>query len=797
MIARLSHKVFDAESRDSVERSLSMMRRLALALLLGSALLCTSTSIAAADNQQECSNESLRSALGLTLLPDCRAYEMATPPYKEGYPILVRNVAANGESAIVLSLATLADSQGSSERLEVGSIYLDRRTNEGWRLSPLNAPMPQFVGQYMVAAEADRGETLWLQHTLAQSATSRGLYARSSTGLFSFIGPDSLPNAAEGEPSDTSGLATGEFAPVKAATYDYGHVLLEAVEPQERWPFDETSGTAHSLYEYSGTDNKEPTLVGVEGGRGSRKLIALCGTTMGAGRLGSSYNALSSDGETIFFTVNACSPGPATTEVYARLHGGVGDVGSAETIDVSASECTVACGEAKSGKNFEGASEDGKLVYFTSTQKLTNNAIDGTAGGDATGKGCAKIGIPTPPEVGGCNLYVYNFTKPVGERLKAVSIGGEVLGVAGIAEDGLRVYYVSRAEIGSSGENVYASRPMEGQPNLYVYDAVSGKTSFVATLAENDHEDWSKRFERPVQLAGSNGRYLLFADSAPNVTPDDSSSVTQLFEYRAPGEGEGGEPGEAAELVRVTKGEEGFNEDGNGVSVGPALELILENASRLGDGVDFKSTTNRLNISVDGRRVFFSTTGQLSARATSAAHGCESLYEFGTPGALSKGSVHLVSDGSDTTLYRGAVCGILFQGMDASGSNVLFSTGDPLLMGDVDGGQLDNYDARVGGGFTPPPSSEACNLGSCEGATSSPPMLPVVGSANAGGETSVVVTSDKKDTVHGKKRAGSRLAHALEACRGKPRRRRATCERSVRRRLAVAARVSGRKKGDR
>ena len=44
-------------------------------------------------------------------------------------------------------------------------------------------------------------------------------------------------------------------------------------------------------------------------------------------------------------------------------------IAEAETIDVSASECTEAAA-ANLGKNFEGASENGEQVFFTSTQKL-------------------------------------------------------------------------------------------------------------------------------------------------------------------------------------------------------------------------------------------------------------------------------------------------------------------------------------------------------------------------------------------------------------------------------------------
>lgn len=780
----------------AIKTPLCRRRRMLLLLVLlpclGTGSFWASTSTAVGD-QQHCENENLRSALGWTLLPTCRAYEMVTPSYKEGYPLLRSDFAANGESAILFSLATLAGNLGSGERVEQGSIYLDTRTSTGWRLTPLDPPSSQFVGQLMVSAEVDSDETLWIQHTVQQAATNHGLYVRSSDGNFSFIGPSSPPSGSEEEPSDTTGLTGGEFAPPKAATVDYEHVVLEAQAAEARWPFDQT-GRGHSLYEYTGTGNSEPTLVGVEGPRGSRELIGTCGTTLGSGVFGSRYNALSGDGERIFFTVAPCSPKPATATLYARLHGGIDGIGPAETVDVSKSECTNLCGEAESGANFEGASEDGRLVFFTSTQKLTNEAIDGTTGGNAAqGEGCAGISAPPPPETGSCNLYMYDFSKPVGKRLTTIA-SGEVLGVAGLAENGSRIYYVSRAKVKSGGANVYGNLPLEGQANLYVYDTSSGKTTFVVTLGkEADKSDWSREFLRPVEVAGPSGRAMLFASSTPNITPDDTSTVTQLFEYRAPGESEGDGSGEAAELVRVTKGEDGFSEDGNSIGAGVSLEVLVEISKRIGDNADFKSTANRLTMSTDGRRVFFSTTAQLSPRAVSAGHECESLYEFNTSAALSEGSVHLVSDGTDNTLYRGAICGVLWQGIDATGDNVLFNTGDPLLAGDVDNGQLDIYDARVEGGFDTPPRSPACSLGSCEAPVSTPPVLPVAGSSSTPGEgpTSFSSATGNQKSASKAQRPGARLARELSVCRAKPRARRRACERSVRRRL-VSKRVGAR-----
>src|SRR6185312_194710 len=151
--------------------------------------------------QPECTNESLRSALDLTLLPNCRAYEMVSPPYKEGYPTLVVSVAASGDSAILSSLGALAGARGASELITTGSEYFATRTAGGWRLSPLSPPVSEFVGQRMVTADASNGMSLWVQHPPNQGAFSRGLYARSAAGVFNYIGPASPPSKLPEESS--------------------------------------------------------------------------------------------------------------------------------------------------------------------------------------------------------------------------------------------------------------------------------------------------------------------------------------------------------------------------------------------------------------------------------------------------------------------------------------------------------------------------------------------------------------------------------------------------------------------
>ena len=561
-------------------------------------------------------------------------------------------------------------------------------------------------------------------------------------------------------------LTHGLDVPV-AATSDYGHVVLFAETTEAYWPFDLTTGFRGSLYEYSGTDNQQPILVGVSGAKGSSKLLGVCGTNLGGAGLGggsSVFNALSNDGESVFFTVLPGCGSPVTAEIYERLHGSLNSPMAAETDRVSEDDCTTVCG-GESGKNFEGASEDGKLAFFTSTQKLTADATDQTADGDATeGEGCAgMISAGT-----GCNLYEYDSSRPEGSRLALIS-GGEVLGVAGIAQDGTRVYFVSKSAMGAVGINEFGGSPRAEQPNLYVYDTHTKTAMFIATLSPSDKGDWKREFNRSIQVGGEKGAFLLFASSATSLTPDDETATRQLFEYDANTE----------ELVRLTKGENGYNDNGNGATNGASVETRRQS-------IEFKAGVDTLNMSYDGRTVFFLTQGQLSPRAVSAQQGCRNLYEFHSSGPISQGVVSLVSDGRDTQLDKGTFCGPEFQGMDASGGNVLFSSADPLIPGDVDGVQRDLYDARVGGGFpvSPGDSEGLCGAGECEGVSGSAPALPTPGSLTQGaegvGSLPVVVSAPagkKKGVVSSR---AQRLARALKVCKAKPKRRRVVCEREAR-----------------
>ncbi|HUN77733.1 MAG TPA: hypothetical protein VMU32_02315 [Solirubrobacteraceae bacterium] len=655
-------------------------------------------------NAEECPNAKIRSLLASELLPSCRAYELVSPAYKEGYPLGGSRLTAEGNRVMLSGLPNLASTPGEGESPLEAAVYIDQRTTTGWHLVPFNTSLTDYVGQLPIAYETTNEDSLWQQHTPTESALSRGLYRRTAQGDYELIGPlNSQPTNHENDNYIDTG-PENEADPV-AATSNYNHVVLFASNSKDFWSFDQTSGSGNSLYEYSGTNNLAPVLVGVIGPKGSQSLIGLCGTIPGGGSQGSEYNMISLSGETIFFTEEPeeeCGkPAPSTYEIYARLHGSLQSSLPAETVAISESACTSECGEA-SGKNFEGASENGEKVFFTSTQKLTNNAVNGTFGGNAArGAGCSAV-LTQLGTKGGCNLYEYNFGRQPGMRLKLIE-GGEVQGVLGIAENGERIYFVTKDILGSIG-NEFGQTAQLGGANVYEYNTRRHRTAFVATLSlQRDGTDWLRSHRRSAELAGSGGEFLLFTSSKEGLTPDDSTSATQLFEYDAV----------TQELVRVTQGEHGYASNGL-TAQGISPESIARVASRLGSGSDFKAAYTSLNVSTDGKRIVFETKGQLSPRASSSESGCTSVYEYSSENAISNGTVALISDGRDIQPYAdNEACGAEFQQIDATAENVLFSTSDPLIPEDTDGFQLDIYDARIDGGIANDSSSICYSSESC------------------------------------------------------------------------------------
>jgi hypothetical protein len=658
---------------------------------------------------QGCPNEALRSELRSGQLPDCRAYELVTPVYKEGQVAAntVYALSADGSHMIATMFGAFADTR--EDRLGdqlLGDPYEFTRTATGWKASSLGAPAATYLSNGVYDVSADLSRSLWELATrpaaglpaaeqpegVQNEASVMDFYIESSPGVFAEIG----------RPTASAKRANGSQFHYLGGSEDLSRVLF-SVEPGFRWPFDKTAASANTLYEYVGTGSREPLLVGVNGPSGSEDLVSKCGTRLGSAGApggGSTYNAISASGARVFFTAvgtreaSSCE-GPQWGELFAReeqpLRNGEAPAAKMATVAISepSEEDCKACltGEgSRAPAVFQGASLDGSKVYFMTAQELL-------------------------PGAKGENLYEYDFNGPARAKVTLVSRGArsenaEVQGVARVSEDGSTVYFVAAGRLaGASNSQGYEAEA--GKDNLYAFErgesSPEGRTSFVATLSAGDEEDWRQADFRPVHLS-IDDHFLVFPSGADLTHEGTTPGVSQVYQYDS----------QTGALVRASIGQGGYNNDGRTPAIGSGLLSKLPAAYE----VDSPAQAAGVLAPSDGA-VFFQSADALTPQALS-----DQVDELGDPVPnvyeYRQGSVYLISDGRDLSNINSGPSAALI-GSSASGADVFFATADSLLPGDTDT-QQDVYDAHVGGGF-PVPAVASCEEEACRGALSQVPPL--------------------------------------------------------------------------
>lgn len=708
-----------------------------------------------------CPNEQVRSETHSASLPDCRAYEMVSPVYKEGALVHPLFLGESGSRLIGESFGTFA---GAEHNVSLpGEYYSFGRTGVGWSGVAAGPPASLFSGTEYLAilkgTDREADKAVW---TLGVSAIGRSptyLYSREGGGPFVPIGPEQESNATTSQ--------QGEYA---GASDDLTKVLFQlfsdnpsrGIESSDLlWPGDTTiDGSQPSLYAYSSPGQREPELVGVSNERhldsnSEADLITQCGTVLGSGLEGTMYNAVSARGQDVFFTARpgGCvfsgaghatetGSGPPSAELYARVN-------ATTTVPISvpsATDCSGACAAASPRRSvFQGASESGERVFFTTPQTLLNEDHDGTA-----------------------DLYEAILRNGVVTNLVMVSRGGagdptpgegaEVLGVSRVSEDGSHVYFVASGVL--TGPNTESRAPALSANNLYVSDTETGTTTFIATLSGEDEADWQPQDVRPFQVTPS-GQFAVFT-SVAEPGQEHTGASKQVYEYDAA----------LQRLTRISIGQNGFNNNG--------LTPSLEEAAVVGAPKFYRTAAHSeqftsLAVSADGQYVAFEAKEALTPLAV---EGFNNVYEYHA------GQVELVSDGQDVGIpsVTGLGGGSQLLAIDESGGDVFFTTTDQLVAQDTDT-QRDIYDARVDGGFPAPVSTGGCGGEECQGRSSSPPQLPNPASASAIAEDGIapsLVAPATRRLVKSPTRA-QKLAEALKACRKSTSKKlRASCERSAR-----------------
>ncbi len=514
-------------------------------------------------------------------------------------------------------------------------------------------------------------------------------------------------------PAPETGIFLANFH-IASASRDLSHIVF-SLDGSVGWNGDPTLAGRNDLYEYVGTGKSEPVMVAVTGGPGSTELIGQCGAVVGGPTPSSEFNAVSEDGDIVFFTpvardhdIACGGAAPAVAELYAR-------VSESETVAVSVPECLSGCAAGPlSDSVFAGASHDGSKVYFLSTQKLTEQASEDGTGGDTAdrkaGSGCQQA------QGTGCNLYEYDFSKPIGERLMAVSAGSStphVQGVVRISEDGSHIYFVAQGKL-TNEVNARGEEAQAGMNNLYVFEpglSAEGRVRFVTgKLIASDQELWGSVYgldSRPAQ-ATPDGAHLVFESHADLTSDDTSEGVWQVFEYDAT----------TGTLRRISVGNGGFNNNGNTNEYDATIP-----------GTRFVSEVGALPaplaLSNDGKYVFFQSVNHLTAGMGSPKSGnaTRNVYEY------HEGAVYLIyrGDGYEVSFFGP------FLGTSATGSDAFFQTIDKLAPEDTDT-QPDIYDARIKGGRSLQTVLERCQAESCLGGLGGAAVLGVPGSATLTGD---------------------------------------------------------------
>jgi hypothetical protein len=629
-------------------------------------------------------------------LPDCRAYEQATPIDKHG---------ANAQGSVNLFQAS-----GAGDRITFftnGGLpstggatglfpFMASRGPAGWStdgLQPLTDP-----GFGISINVLGWSEDLSTTAVVAPGTGNVGLalYLRDSdTAAYKPgpAGPALFPSVADFA-ADTSHLIFEDSnnilpgAPAgKNNLYDLDHDTLTLAS---RIP----GGSATSCDDETGPAC-EPAPNGAFAGpyNWTNSNLSEFGGARGAYY---TQNTISRDGSRVIFTA------AGSGQLYVREDG-------ARTTRISASQRTTPDPNGEKPAAFMAATPDGSKVFFTSCEKLTD---DSTAFSTAE-NACTSMEFGEALQ--GQDLYSYDvesgeLTDLTVDTNAGDEKGAAVQGVLGASEDGSYVYFAANGVLrpGASPGNCTTAPGTGKSCNLYV--SHDGTPTFIASVDGSlDDEDWAPRTRTTdsavrTSRVSADGTVLLFS-SVRSLTGYDNTEVTasacgnletagercaQLFRYSAPEE----------ELACISCNPAGVRPKGV-AALGTIRNFVFYSLS-------FTFLTR--NLSPDGDRVFFDSADALLPTDT---NGVIDVYEWEAEGTgtceTAGGCIYLLSSGTspDPSWFGDA---------SLDGEHAFLFTGEQLVPGDRD--QLyDVYDAGVGAGLaaqhalSPPTcTSTACQV---------------------------------------------------------------------------------------
>jgi hypothetical protein len=676
-----------------------------------------------------------------TNLPDGRAYELVSPPDKNGGDIVADSqrtrAAADGSALGFISLTAFGDPLGTG----VASDYISVRSknanpgSNGWSthsISPLQDGLPlvsllgnnesHYVGEF--TDDLSTGATMaWSPLTDEPNvAAVENLYRRvnlrqAGPGDYQLLSGCPLCAATSSPLRPISGgrfpaLATEDMRPYLAgaspsfedAIFESRQNLTSDAPAQPGLCSPDVFGyflCETRLYEWvRGTVRLAGILPD-----GTAAEVSIAGAGAGGNRPsgpGLTPHTISdgSDGHSrIFFTAptdsdGTTSPGEGAGNLYVRTDGTMSEqLNLPERGDPDAFAPAL----------YLDASRNGERVFFMTSQALT---------GDAPMDGQPKI-------------YMYDTTKPGSAPDNLTYLGSHMVGMIGASDDGHYAYLVNHDTITLWHDGATVDfGPVPAPPN------------------------------RTEDLTAPTAWF--FAARQARVTPDGKHMVYRVVDD---------------DLVEVLYS---YDADTNQVTcvscpgaASPTADASTAVLAAAHGGTQQSWHQNRA-ISDDGSRVFFSTSDALVPEDT---NGRSDAYEYSVP----RRRVFLLSTGKGQS-------DSWFLDASRNGDDAFFVTRDRLVGWDSDGA-YDVYDARVGGGFPEPPRPpQACAGDACQGALNLPPAFDTPPSVTVSGLGNVKFIASKKTPKH--LTDSQKLKKALRACKGKhSKAKRKKCESSARRRF--------------
>lgn len=675
-----------------------------------------------------CANHQRRFEGGILamLLPDCMALEQVSPPNKYSQTAKSPSISEDGDRVLFSSTAGLDGTPGV-RRLS-GEPYVAGRDAAGWSTQSTAPPVGLergWVSNFPVARSFTPDLSRWFVIGATGSQFPLGIGRAFEGGLGGFSSPISPL---------LSPLGGGEEAAITQSSFlgasaDHSHLYFRpgsatGTSPVVYLPGDPvpagTGRNSNSYVAHLGSSG-EPLLELLARDRNGLVWGGQCGAAFGGVRKTASIpentlrgqGAVSADGSRVYFSTRPAQPATGECLATSKLRilerletpsgPWIGELIPNECVRVSPLCKSEA--EANGDDLYQGASTDGSRVYFNTNRQLVDSDLDGS------NSGCS----PTTA-VSGCDLYLYDSTKPAGSRLTQVSAGETVglhergkeakvlAGTTAISSDGSHVYFVAEGSLTGANSEGNSPSTAVGSRNLYVYDAqpAGGHLAFVANLVAADStflwggtQGTFRNEAYPVPALGRNsegeeiggdGHILLFRTAAALTANDTDGARFDIYRYDSgsqtltcvscrPG-GPDAEPFEV-ELGQIARSTEP-----------PGTDIAQEGRW----------------VSESGTSVVFQTKEELLPGGAAASTPQFYLWHDGLLYRL-PGTVYIPSALESGALFPATV--------SADGSEVAYSTYTPLLSSDGDS-SADIYVARVDGGFPPAAIPQPCRGEDCQ-----------------------------------------------------------------------------------